>query len=226
MTKPDAFDKALDVLIEEALEIVIEKECEELEAVEKREFSKEHERKMKKLFDKLRRDEWRERAVKYSKRAACICLIGLVLATTSICSVGAWRAWFLNFFFEEDAPNSKFNFNESGGKEYSDGNISLEYVPWGFEATKNTMLEHMIIILFEKDDLYFSVSMYSSNGQGSVDTEDATVSRVDINDCEAILVEKKDANQILWRDEENLFIVVGNINSDEIVKIAKNLKIL
>lgn len=224
MAKENIYEKALDLMIEEALEIVSDSECETIGKVEEHEFSKEHQMKMKKLFNRLQREEWGRQIVKYSKRAACICLIGFVLFTASVCSVSAWRTWFLDFFFDEDAPNSKFNFNETDRAYYRDENISLSYIPRGFESTRNTVSENIIILLFEKDDLYFTVSVKSLNGQGSVDTEDATVSRIDINGSEAILIEKKDANQIMWRDDESIFNVTGNISSDEIVKIAKNLK--
>lgn len=224
MAKENMCEKALDLMIEEALEIVGNSECEAIGTAEEHEFSKEHELKMKKLFNKLQREDRSRKIIKFSKRAACICLVGFVLFTASVCSVSAWRTWFLDFFFDEDAPNSKFNYNETDRAYYKDDNISLSYIPQGFESTRNTVSEHIIMLLFEKDDLYFTVSVKPLNGQGSVDTEDATVSRIDINDSEAILMEKKDANQIIWRDDESIFTVVGNISSDEIVKIAKNLK--
>lgn len=224
MTNNEAFDRALDILIDEAVSIVNDKDGNALTADMDIEFSDEHEAKMKRLFKKKRNERLKSRALIYGKRAACICLVALIVAGTSVFSVEAWRARFLNFFFDEDAPNSEYNFNELGGTYYSDDYISLEYIPWGFEVAKSNETENIIQLLFKNEELYLMVSVSSTGGQGSIDTEDATVSRIGIDNCEAILVEKDDVNQILWQNGDHEFYIAGNISSNEIIKIAKNLK--
>lgn len=100
----------------------------------------------------------------------------------------------------------------------------MNYIPYGFESVNLDISEHSYVNLFEKDDLYFTVSLTSMKNQGTIDTENATVSRIDFDDCEAVLVEKETANRILWQDGKIEIQIAGNINSAEIIKIGKNLK--
>ncbi len=224
MANNEIFEKALDLLIEEAVDKVNEKECAALSDTPDVEFSQEHEAKMQQLFNSLHKKELKNKFLTYGKRVACVCLVALVLTSVAVCSVDAWRANFINFFFDKDAPNSDFNFNNMGGTHYSDDNICLNYLPWGFEVKKSAVTVHSVFLKFEKDELYFLVTVESLYGQGSVDTENALISIVDINGYEAMLIEKDETCQILWHNDELVFYIAGNIKSEEIIKIAKNLK--
>ena len=124
--------------------------------------------------------------------------------------------------YDADAPNSKIDFSEPGG--YRDERINMGYLPEGFEVEKTNFAGNTVIAKFRKSELYFFVSIGDLQRKGSVDTEDAVITTVDINGCEAVLVEKEDYCQVLWRDDENSFYVWGTLPKHEIVKIAQNLK--
>lgn len=220
----EVFDKVLDMLIDEAANIVNEKDGEELKDETKIEFSTEHKEKMKKLFKKAKRDRIGKKLVVYGKRAACVCLVAIVLAGASICSVEAWRAKVLNFFFDEDAPNSDYNFSELGGTHYSDDYISLSYVPWGFEVEKSTITNRGFTLYFINEDSFFIISLKDLDVKSNLDTENAVVEFIDINGYEAICISKEDLNQVIWHNDEYSFYVAGNISKEEIIKIAKYLK--
>lgn len=225
MAERDAFDKALDLMIDEAVKIAGENGESEPERVTEREFSEEHEKKMKRVFRKWKIENRKKVVVRYSKMVASVCVVALFLTGISFFGVKAWRKNFVNFFYDEDAPNSKYNFSDLGGTTYENDKIRLSYIPWGFELVRNDASEHIMIMLFKKEDLYFTVSAVATGIEGSIDTEEATVGQIDVGDCTAVLVEKDGVNQILWQDGDDELNVSGNINSDEIIKIARNLKI-
>lgn len=222
MERKDAFERALDVIIDEAVENCCENEIDESWC--EREFSETHEKKMKKLFRQVGLRDCMHSTWQCTKRVACVAVGITVLIGVSVCSVEAWRKNFVNFFYDEDARNSQYNYNDLGGEAYADDKLRLNYIPYGFESVNQNISEHSYVNLFEKDDLYFTVSLTSMKNQGTIDTENATVSRIDFDDCEAVLVEKETANRILWQDGEIEIQIAGNINSAEIIKIGKNLK--
>lgn len=224
MANNELFEKALDLLIEDALDKINEKENAPLSDLPDVEFSQEHETKMQQLFNSLYKKELKNKLLTYGKRAACICLVALVLTSVAVCSVDAWRANFINFFFEEDAPNSDFSFNDAGGTHYSDDNISLNYLPWGFEVKKSAVTSNGIIIYFTNDDLFISVDISKLDGYLNLDTENASIEHGTINGYDAVFMFKDDLNQIIWSDDYNYYYVCGNIPKAEIEKIARNLK--
>ena len=224
MTNNEAFEEALDLMINAAVKIVHEKESETLAQIEPIQFSSEHENRMKKLFDKINHKRKQSVFMLYSKRIACVLLVLFMLAGVSICSVNAWRTKFLNFFFDKNNPNSDFNYSALEGTHYSDDNISLEYIPWGFEVKKCNVSDESIIVYFEKDALFFEVNINELYLHSNIDTENATVDDIEINGYKGILVIKAGLTQVLWCDDEFTFYVAGNISKEELLKISKNFK--
>ena len=220
----EVLDKVLDLLIDEAADVVNRKESEAVKNETSVEFSAEHEEKMKKLFKKAKHDMVGKKILVYAKRAACVCLVAIVLTGVSVCSVEAWRAKLLNFFFDEDAPNSEYNFNELGGTHYNDDYISLSYVPWGFEIEKRAVTSKGINLYLKNENYFFSVSVKDLTVNSNLDTEDAVIEYIDIIGNDAICISKEELNQVIWHNDEYCFYVVGNISKEEIVKISKYLK--
>lgn len=223
MADNNTFEKALDLMIDDALKQIIENENASLPPSEEVTFSKEHEEQMKKLFAKLRRDSFVKKAVIYGKRAACICLIAFALAAVSIVSVDAWRSKFIKLIYDENAPNSDYSFLDSASG-YNNEHVSLAYLPQGFELSKETITSFETILRFQNDDLFFKISISDLNMQFNTDTENATVEQITIQGYDAIGIYKSDLNQVIWSDNEKAFHVAGNLPRKEIEKIAQNCK--
>ena len=219
----NTFEKALDLMIDDALNQIIENDTTPLPPSEEITFSPRHEEQMEKLFSKLRRDSFINKAVKYGKRAACICLVAFIAAAISIVSVDAWRSKFIRIDYEENAPNSDFFFLDSPSG-YNDEHISLAYLPQGVELVKEIVSEKVFILHFAKDDLYLQISISDLNMQFNTDTENATVEQITIQGYDAIGIYKADLNQVIWSDNEKAFHVAGNLPREEIEKIAKGCK--
>ena len=220
MSENKSFEQALDMMLDDALEIVNEQDGQADHPINEIEFSDEHNAKMQQLFSKIRFNELQRSFLKYGKRVACVFLIALGI---SICSVDAWRTKFIKLFYDENAPNSDYSFNDflSG---YTDEYISLSYLPQGFELEKKSVTSRSVILHFTKDNLYLQVKMRDINTQTNTDTETATIEQITIQGYDAIGIYKDNLNQIIWSDNEKAFHIAGNLPKEEIEKIAKNCK--
>ena len=130
----------------------------------------------------------------------------------------------MNFVFDSEKPNTDFQFGDMKGSNYSDDELMFGYIPEGFELAKNASNEYSTYLLFKNEDLYFSFSSKSVEGNLSIDTENGTIEKLTINGKEAVYTENKNINALIWHNSELIFIIKGNINKDEIVKIAEQFK--
>lgn len=224
MNKDKAFENALDLMIDEALTAVNEKDCQLLASTSEVSFSEEHEAKMQQLFKKANKSRVKNSFIMYAKRAACVCLVALVLASVSICSVKAWRTKFIKLIYQEDAPNSDVFFSDSAAGSYTDENVTLSYLPQGFELTRNVVTSKGLILYFLNGDLFLSINIRDLDLNFNTDTEDASIEQLTIQGYDAVGIFKDDLNQIIWNDDEKSYHVSGNLTEEEIEKISKNLK--
>lgn len=221
----DLFEKAFEMLLEEAAVKADEKLGENIEnPSEEIVFSKEHEDKMKKLFKKEKRKENRKRYFKYAQRVACILLAFVLVSGVTLFSVEAWRIKFLNFVLEINEPNSDINFRDDGGTSYSDDNVILHYIPMGFEMVNSRKTNERIYIKFESGELYFSITVNNIDGNFTIDTENAVVDRFKINNNEAVYSSNENVSILVWHDDENAYRITTNIKKEETIKIAENFK--
>lgn len=221
----DAFNKAIDELLYEAAHITVEKDSSELEMpTDNISFSDEHEAKMQRLFKSERRKIAAKKFRKYAVRAACIFLALIVFSCATIFSVSAWRIRFLNFMFNKEAPNTDYNFTDEKPAPQMDDRLKLNYIPKGFELDDTNKTSESITIVFTKEEQYFQAAMESIDINFGIDTENATVEKLKINDCEAMYISNPNINAIIWHDNNYAYSVFGNISKNEIIKIAKGLK--
>ncbi len=187
-------------------------------------FSAEHEAAMHKLFmaerKRLRRKKW----VSYSKRAACIILVLAILSGITVFSVEAWRVKFLNFVFHTEEPNTDYNFSEPGTMFQND-EITLGYIPEGFELQKNANSDDAIKMMFSNGDNYFMFSVNKDDVDSSIDTENGMVEKIKINGYEGVYTSNKNINAVIWYNNDYVFRITGDISKAELVHIAENIKI-
>ncbi len=224
MDKNNAFENALDLIIDEALTAIAEKDCDCQSGASEASFSKEHEEKMQQLFKEANKTRLKSDFITYAKRAACVCLVALMLASVSICSVKAWRTKFIKLIYNENAPNSDVLFTDSAHGSYTDEDVTLSYLPQGFELQKKVVTSKGIILYFLNDDLFLSINIRDLDLNFNTDTENASIEQLTIQGYDAVGIFKDDLNQIIWCDNEYSYHVCGNLTKEEIEKISKNLK--
>lgn len=221
----DAFNKAIDELLDEAAHITVEKDSGELEMpTDNISFSDEHEVKMQRLFKSERRKIAAKKFRKYAVRAACIFLAIIVFSGVTIFSVSAWRVRFLNFMFNKDAPNTDYNFTDEKPAPQMDDRLKLNYIPKGFLLEDSFNGQRSITLSFIRGEDYFCVSSDELDANFNIDTENAAMEKTKINDFDAIYISNQNANSLIWYDDDRAYTITGNISKDEIFKIAKGLK--
>ncbi len=221
----DAFNKAIDELLDEAAHITVEKDSGELEMpTDNISFSDEHEVKMQRLFKSERRKIAAKKFRKYAVRAACIFLALIVFSCATIFSVSAWRVRFLNFMFNKEAPNTDYNFTDEKPAPQMDDRLKLNYIPKGFLLEDSFNGQRSITLSFIRGEDYFCVSSDELDANFNIDTENAAMEKTKINDFDAIYISNQNANSLIWYDDDRAYTITGNISKDEIFKIAKGLK--
>lgn len=204
----DEYNKSLDISDEEV------------------DFSEEHKKNMEKLFADYRRKERARKIRRISSRAACVVAALSIVSATAMIGAGAWRLKLMNFIFDPKTPGTEINFNDNGGTTYSDEYVRLNYVPFGFEMTEQSKNSECNMLAFEYGEKYFTFSMETIESQPNIDTEDAVVENVTVNEYEGVFSSKDRVNILLWHNDYNILSICGNISKEEMMKIAKCTQIL
>jgi len=225
MKEYDAVDKMLDALIEDAAILAAEELANELPEPEPVEFSKEHIRKMKAIFQKPQRKLKMAKIARYSRRAAVVLLVMILVSGATIFSVEAWRVQFLNFVISVTQTNTDIVLTgENRGTSYRDDLIELNYIPSDFELTGDRKHAERIWLEFESSENYFGLAVRSGGGALSIDTENAFMQKMTINGCEAYLSVNENVTILVWHDTVYSYTLDGNIEENEIIRIAKNVQ--
>ena len=219
-------EKLIDSMLEDIVPGVSEQRGRDMaEPEENITFSPEHEKKMKKLFQKERRSVFRKKSAKYSKRAALFLVGAVLISSVTIMSVEAWRVRVLNYFLNIAQERTEMKWSdENKGDSYATDEVTLGYIPHGFELERSVPKREGLSLTFRKNELSFHVSIYPLRGSLGFDTEDAEIKKVSINGAEGVLSIKENVTILVWNDTESAYLINGNISEEEIIKIAENLK--
>lgn len=176
---------------------------------------------IKKEAIKNRRKEFFKKS--YTK-VAVILLCFFLFSGITIGSVGALRVRFFNFFFNPEAPNTDFIPNK--GDFYSDDDVILNYLPWGFEIYRNVSNENRIHKIFSKDEQDFTISISRATTNISLDTEQGDMTDVFVNGLKGYFVTIQNRDSLVWYDEDHTYRISGTISREEMLKIAENFDVL
>ncbi|MCH5209334.1 MAG: DUF4367 domain-containing protein [Oscillospiraceae bacterium] len=220
-----SFDEVFDMLLTEAAIQADKNIGTKLQEPENIIFSEEHEQKMRKLFRDEQRKLFKKKFVRYLMRCACILLIVVVVVSVSVFSVNAWRAKFLNFIMKSEEPNTNYHFDDGEAGFYSDDDINIGYIPNGFIQLDNMQLNENIFLLFKNQEQYFILTIQNADTISNVDTEGAFVEELTLSDKDVIFINKDSVKTLIWGDEQHSYMLYGNIEKNELIKIAKSVLI-
>nr|WP_228846453.1 DUF4367 domain-containing protein [Clostridioides sp. ES-S-0173-01] len=199
-------------------------------------FSKRFERKMKKLIRQEKRNPFIKYTIIYLKRVAVVFLIVVTGLFTITMSVDALRNQFIKIVIEiyEDLTEFIFSKDIQTDKELDFILKEPKYIPKGFkEVEKENTLQGIFIRYENKNG---SEIRYRSNQIDSntviLDTEDAKVTDVMVNDYKAKYIIKDNSITIFWNDEKNVYTIYFDYDNkndlnkyeDDLIDIAKNIK--
>ena len=214
-----------DAVLRKAFTEAFEREVAEIEAQPSaaEALPEKYRRAERKYYNKKMRGASGTYAV-LRKIAACI-LICLSVGFAALMAIPTVRAsvWdsVVNFY----EKYIKFDFNVTAGGEETIGDYTLGYVPDGFVRTAEVEELTGNGYRYENKESNFYVSYYTKNRAINYDDENGKTHIVGINGVDGYMVEYLDGTYaIVWRHNNAVFTVDGDISVHEMIKIAEKIK--
>lgn len=240
-------EKLLDELIEKASGPVIQKLTEEdlkhLDDAYPYEISEEHERKMQEIFkmagyarssksENENQDEdetGNANKVKFTRKSSfrkillVAAVIGIVLA---IGCVGAFRESFVKYYLDIKEECSGVKKNDS--YEFNIDNIYFGYMPSEYEVVNRKEEKDLKKIGFENNTngTYITLDIINKEYGKEINTEDAKIEDVVINEKDMVYSERDDMKILTWKENGKVFVLQTNETKDFLLKVAKNISFI
>lgn len=228
-------DKKLDELLDEAIPIYEKGKNEE--KIEEISFSKEHEAKMEKMFERIKRKEDFLDMAKVVTKVAAVLVVAFVLLGTFEPSNSAWKKRITEFFvkdegtgyswivYDDSGDSYKLNFDaqkKNTGKNYKI--TFFNYLPDGYTLIIKTNNSVNKYFQLESNEKVISVKISESLSVKALDTEDTESEKININNIETAHYVKDDICSYTWFKDGYLFRFYGkNVEGDEMIKIIENI---
>lgn len=182
--------------------------------IPKHKFSKKHKEKMKEIFEL----DIEIQKHKLSKKTIKILLIAAILLSlaTTVFAIPASR----EFIIQKFSNHSEYNVvNDNDIKKVD--SLNVNYIPEGF----NKVEDYEYYRVYKNGDEEFIVDKISISASVGYDTEKYDDEIIDINGIKAIYYRSENNyNGIIFNNGEYIFGVSGNIEKEELVRIAQNVE--
>ena len=166
-------------------------------------------------------------------KAAVAVLTIVVLFSTMMLSVQALRVKVLNFLISIQSEYTSFKLeddDQTAEKLIVDWKNAYvpTYIPKGYSVTDMSYSDAIKKITLDSEDNKTSI-IYTQfeSGSISIDTENASlIETIKINDQDGTLSIKDATTTVVWKMDNHLFIVQGQISRKEAIKIAESVKFI
>lgn len=196
--------------------------CEEwvntLSTIDDFQFSKPYERKMKKLFNKMRNDKYHRFTTNTVKVLVAAAII-MSIATTAF-AIPTTREYIFNHF-KNYAVYTVADVDQAEQIEP----ISVGYLPDGFVQSYEDSALDRKTIFYENGNEWIYIDKYRLDSTVFKDNEYNNYETVQINGVDYICSVNDDGNtEIIWNNGEYVYSIYSNVNMNELLTIAENLK--
>lgn len=178
------------------------------------EFSDSFNKNMQKLADRMRNDKYHV----FTRKAVYALIIAAVILSfaTTVFALSSSREYNINIF----SNHSEYNVFDTKNAGVVD-NLNVNYVPTGFKKVE----DYGYMFIYENGDKNFAVEKCEINTTIGFDTEEYPYENLVINGVEAIYFKADDKNAgIIFNNGDYIFIISGNIDKEELVKIAQDIE--
>lgn len=224
MNKRYKDNKTLDEYLYQTVPIAAQELVDEIEISNDIHVSEEFDKRMQKYFNKLDRKSKLNRFNLYAKRVCVSFIVVVLVAGVSVMSVDAWRVKLFNMLTNRSETNTEIRFQNDNENKFISDEITLNYLPTGFQLLENNSANDIIYLGFINDEKVFDVVCRPIQSTLRLDTEEADSKSIKINDSDAVLTNKNGIISIVWSDGTYSYSVAGNLSEDELVKIAINVE--
>lgn len=196
--------------------------CEEwvntLSTIDDFQFSKSYERKMKKLFNKMRNDKYHRFTTNTVKVLVAAAII-MSIATTAF-AIPTTREYIFNHF-KNYAVYTVADVDQAEQIEP----ISVGYLPDGFVQSYEDSALDRKTIFYENGNEWIYIDKYRLDSTVFKDNEYNNYETVQINGVDYICSVNDDGNtEIIWNNGEYVYSIYSNVNMNELLTIAEKLK--
>lgn len=188
-------------------------------------YSKDFRRKLKEI--KIKRNSNRI-FMSIAKRVAIFILV-FFLSFSAVLAVNAEAREKVFDWIIEKFPKFSIFISEDidDNKELVElTSFTINYIPEGFELMDiNEGRKMLIYNYFRKNNQKFEIKLFTSSGEGKAyyDTEGAEVKEIMVKGSQGYTWQTDEMNYLIWRQDGIECHIIGNLNKDEILKLAKNI---
>lgn len=187
------------------------------EKVPKHKFSKAHNEKIRKLFEKEKKDK----AVKFTRVSIKYILIAIILLSFSFSSVAIPSGG--RYTLKRDYEYACYIAEHSGGYGRDVKSGKLNYIPEGFAKNEGIINSAVCIFRYENGDKWFTGTKFNISFEIEFWIKDNQYETFDINGSEALFYKGRGSVRgVIYNNGLYIYCVDGNIEKDELVKIAEN----
>jgi hypothetical protein len=178
----------------------------------------------------------RESSIKFKKdvkrilsRVAIFILIVFSSITILTISVEAFRVKVFNFFIDVNETHTEIRVEEDTKDNERNKPIWKDYyfpsyLPENFEVTNTDIFNETRVAHFSDSIHFITFSQAPKGTDFQIDTEGSVITEVEINGHKGILATKDSLNILFWSNDTSSFCLTTNLETEKMVKIAKNIK--
>lgn len=183
------------------------------------ERSKKHEKWKKNLFNKMRDDHYHRFTTKTIKVMLIAATLSALLLTAFV--IPSSREFIIDNF----DIFSRYKLTESNNNAV-DGEITVGYIPEGFELTNENVLERLIMNdYYNSNGEVFIITKSTSSIEAIFDTETGEIERIVVDGQEYVFyIDKNNYKFLVWNKNDYVYQIDGTLPKDELLKIAETVK--
>lgn len=185
-------------------------------------FSKDFERKMKKLIKQQKRSSFTNKIISYSRRTAIVFLIVIASLFTVTMSSEALRTRFFELVIRVYEDLTSFVFSTEAGVENENFKIvEPKYIPNGFKEVDR--VDNFIITYRNNKNIQIKYTFYEIGSDSIIlDTENAKVENISINGNRGKYIEKGTSIQLFWNDKNCIYLLSTDCYKENLLEKYKN----
>ncbi len=235
MIKKSVDEAIFDTVLKQAFEDAALRDGAESEAEAEtgagRSYPEEYKKIERKKYNKVKHRSAPHHAgsgfIKYAKRAAAVVLIAGSIGCCAMLAAPNIRAEFFGMisrFFDECFSITL----DSNATTYETDNFMFKYIPDSYSLTESseTPFQSRYLFSFPQEDTWFEITICDgSNVIVQQDSEHTTVTQSLVNGYVSYIIQYKTEKkqEIIWTDNEKIYLVAGNLSETDLIKISENI---
>lgn len=170
---------------------------------------------------------------KVLSKVAVVALIGALCFTTAFAAIDEFRVNTLNWIIDVFDDRTVFTFTPQVSEdslELNESIISVNWLPYGYALIDEDENNFYFMQEYESSDgdrIYIELYLGENISLG-MDTEDADVQTIEIQDNDAMLITKGDDSTVSWvLESQKIFVTISGSkeHAKELIRIAENISI-